>query len=145
MELGVDKFCIENLPSLKNHLSYALDDRRVGRSMFLSYESLLQDPAASLTAALNFLGLTVSPESVIDAIDVNRFDRLQQRELASLDRPFPFFREGKAGGGKRRLDSDTLERITAAAGPLYEAARQREPDGITSPAGASSPSARLLA
>ncbi len=94
---------------------------------FLRYEALHADPAASLRAALDFLGARAVPDAIVaGAVEFARFDNLRRAEAedrfgshmlrtASNADPESFkVRRGKVGGFRDYLSSDDIAFIDDA-------------------------------
>jgi len=94
-----------------------------GALLFLRYEDLVADPAATFRRVLAFLDWRDDDAAIDAAIAAVAFDRLQAAEAASgfaeapADRPF--FRRGVAGGWRDDPRRDALRRLEDAfAQPL---------------------------
>jgi aryl sulfotransferase len=92
----------------------------------LRYEDLLAEPVSTLTAAIDFLDLQVTPEAVARAVRFSAFDQLQQQERDTGFRErlksstAPFFRAGRAGAWSGVLSAEQARRIVDAHHPLME-------------------------
>jgi aryl sulfotransferase len=82
----------------------------------LRYEDLHTDPQTHFAAAARFAGIPDDPESVAQAIELSRFEKLQAQEQKHgfNERPpgMPaFFRRGRAGGWRDELSEEQVARI----------------------------------
>jgi hypothetical protein len=101
-----------------------------------TYETLRTDTARTLTAVLTFLGVTVKPAGVTQAVQESSFDRLRQKEHsrrrhqgAALDGQGFRFRQGAVGRHAKELspaDVAYLDAFLAAhLDPAFDRYRQR--------------------
>lgn len=83
------------------------------------YEDLLQTPDTAFRRILDAVGLPVEADRLARAIAFSSFDRLRGQEARAGFRERPasspvFFREGRSGGWRGRLDEEQVSRIIAA-------------------------------
>lgn len=92
------------LPEFARWMRSWRDHRDPDRSLMLSYEELLADPAAALVRILRLFGLEAGDELVRDLVERNRFDASRASGEGG-----GFFRKGVAGDWKNHFD-DALKR-----------------------------------
>jgi hypothetical protein len=85
------------------------------------YEDMLADPVPVFTTIATHLRIPATDETIRHAVDLTRFDRMQQAEAERgfLEKPPQadrFFREGRAGQWQSALSAAQVERIVAAHG-----------------------------
>ena len=95
--------------------------------LLLRYEDLLQDPAHELNRLAGFLGLAVSTETVLQAIERSSANRLRQLEKIEHEAwvttkgkraDVPFIAEAVAGTWKQKLPGPSVALIESSWGPL---------------------------
>ena len=89
----------------------------------MRYEDMLADPFQSFLGVFEFLGQQVSPADLTNAIQLARFDRLQQAEQdgAFAERAVAapsFFRSGKEGDWRTQLNADQIRKVVTQHGPM---------------------------
>ena len=133
---NIDLFCLEYLPAWAEHVTNYLDALDSGVAIYLvCYDELLRQPAAILSAALRWLGIPHTEESVRRAesnacVSAASCRRLEARALNGGSR---LFRRGVDGSGVSELKPDTLSQIRAATKDVMaraneSLARQRAKD-----------------
>lgn len=142
---GIDEFCRSQLPHwLENLGSYlrACDD---GVPVyFVSYEGMLQEPAANLAGILQWLEIPHDSGIVERAVAHMGFENIRAREERALPGHKDYaLRRGKSGGGLEELQPQTRCYIRETAAPLLKQAQKRLNRQISAsaakPAGGASP------
>lgn len=91
----------------------------------IRYETLRADPAATLTLALDALGIPSTPARIAAAVAATALDTLKAQEARSGfqegGRSGPFFGNGQAGGWRGRLSPAQQQQIEADHGPIMQA------------------------
>lgn len=87
------------------------------------YEDMLADPVAIFTAIVRFAGLPDDPQQIERAIAFSRFEVLQAQEYQRGFGEKPpgmesFFRQGRAGAWRERLNPAQVQRIIDDHGPV---------------------------
>jgi len=128
-EAGKDPsgFAWERIPDWVAHAKVALFRKKQAPEQFtiIRYEDMLEDPAATLRYAGEFLGLHLPDTAIAIAIDKSGLERMQQEERART-RPKTavmqgeLFRRGIVGSGDQELRPSTLQKIREQAAPWYE-------------------------
>lgn len=123
---GIEKIAVFNL----GWLTGGPDGAAIHR---ISYEQMMADTEGTLSAIADFVGVTVTPEQVSQAVDNNRFDKMQARERAgnfdarygpalranpSADPEGLKVRRGKVGGFQDDLKEDDIAFCDAVLGRL---------------------------
>ena len=122
-----DEVCLWLLPTWLTHLQLALENQAAfpDRTLFASYEMLLEDGLGTLCTIARFYGLNPSDEVLQTALDRNSFSKLRsQEEKAPGDVQNFFFRKGRRGSGQEELKPRTVRKIEQAALPLYSKAAE---------------------
>jgi hypothetical protein len=100
----------------------------------IRYEDMLRDPIATFTAAARFLQLPDAPPRVEKAIRFSDFRELarQEEEKGFGERPPKaerFFRQGKSGDWRDKLNPQQVERIIADQGDVMRRFGYLDADG----------------
>lgn len=108
------------LSSWSGHVESWLDAPGI-KLHLLRYEDMLADPEKTFAAALDFLGIEFTRESLAQALHACRFEVLQASEAEEgfSERPpgvEKFFRRGVAGGWRDTLSENQAAHIVAAHG-----------------------------
>jgi hypothetical protein len=87
------------------------------------YEDLLASPYESFAAIARHLTLDATPAQIERAVDMIRFERLKEKEATTgfVEKPNytdQFFREGRVGQWRERLDDEQIARVVKAHHPL---------------------------
>lgn len=87
--------------------------------LVIRYEDLRAEPLATFRILVNFIGLDVTDEQIVLALDASSIERTRAAQADSSDKfrgkfkeGFIFARSGKTGEGKEKFD-DTCERLLA--------------------------------
>ena len=85
--------------------------------LVVRYEDMLGDPTATFTAVASHLRQKPTPEQIAEAIQLSSFKELRETEIAAGDfrerseRADRFFREGRAGEWREKLNPEQVKRI----------------------------------
>lgn len=123
--VGVDRFVLDHVDTWRKHVKSYLRAARRRPVRMVTYERMLEDPAAVLTSVASFFGIGATRSEVDHAIEHHQFGRRRRaEERGALNTNEFFFRRGTAGGGRDELSSDTLRQVRDEFGPVYrDAAR----------------------
>ncbi len=91
--------------------------------LVMRYEDLVAKPEENFGAVARHLMMAPTDDQLRRAIALTRFDRLRQNEVEAgfVERPHDintFFREGRAGQWRERLNADQVARVVKAHQPL---------------------------
>jgi hypothetical protein len=92
-------------------------------TLVVRYEDLVATPTESFTAIARHLALAATPDQIERAVDLIRFERLKEKEATTgfVEKPNytdRFFREGRVGQWRERLDDEQIARVVKAHHPL---------------------------
>jgi len=124
---GIDEFCRSQLPFwLENLGSYLRACDEGVPVYFVSYEGMLQEPAANLRGILQWLEIPHDAGIVERAVGHMGFENIRAREERALPGHSDYaLRRGKSGGGLEELQPQTRCHIREAAAPLLKQAQKR--------------------
>lgn len=122
-KLGLKDQLPQRLGSWSQHVLSWIDLPAPWSPLLLRYEDMLAKPWESFASVIKYCGWPLNDERLEQALDATRFDRLQAAEASHgfSERPqraARFFREGRAGGWRERLNEAQLRRIEEASEPL---------------------------
>ena len=125
---------------------------RSSNFLLIKFEEMRRNTEGTVAQVLNFLGVDVEPQVIVNAIANNTVKKMQEKEQRSpqLSDTAPkangaeesrFIRSGSIAGWRNRLTPRQVELIEEKAGavlqkmgyPVGEAARQNQPQSISSP------------
>jgi hypothetical protein len=99
------------------------------RFLLLRYEDMLADTARELAKIVTFLGISVDPEQIAQAVEKSSAARMRKLEEAQTDdceltkgsrKDLRFVRAARSGGWRSELPESMAARIEAAWGPLMQ-------------------------
>jgi predicted ATPase len=130
--MELEPFCRAEFPRWIEHVSSFLQARGEGAEvLFVSYESLLRETAASLGAILRWLDIGHTEANLLRAVNNMAFAKLRRlEEVRRKDAREYFFRKGREGSGPEELSAEPVRRIRDGAALVMaraeeEAARSR--------------------
>jgi hypothetical protein len=125
--VGVESFCRSQFPAWKNHVSSYLEAADYGMEVFfMSYERLLEEPAAALGLMLRWIGIGHTAEKMDRAVANMRFENLRALEdQQSKNNGERFFRNGRSDTGAGELSAESTSWIRESAAPLLARAEER--------------------
>ena len=125
---GIDAFCRSAMDGWMQNVASYLRAADLGAPIyFASYETLLHEPAATLTGILAWLGIEHNAERVKRAVDHMEFSNLrkvEERRPPHQTKEF-FFRRGRKGSGLMELQPQTLAEIRDHTSSLVKQADKR--------------------
>lgn len=107
-------FCERKAPEWRDHAEAALERRRAGKTIFVSYEAMHKNMSSVLTAVSAFIGVAVTEEMIERASRHNTVDRLRDRahQLGHASASYNFG-EGQVGLGALVIPHAILARVEA--------------------------------
>jgi hypothetical protein len=122
--LGFDAFCTVSASRWCEHIALGLEQQAEypDRTLFVSYERLMEDTGRQLRRVTDFLELNATDAQITVAVEACEFERLRERECARNPkcRERGFFRKGRIGGGAEELKPELRNTVEKLAMPYYE-------------------------
>jgi hypothetical protein len=106
------------------HLRSWLDDPRPQHNLLMvRYEDLLENAETVLLRMMDFVGITVSPDTIRDAIENSKFDKMRKIDQTKGRKYKPtgsdeFVRKGKAGTWQKEFSDSDKDYFKKVAGDL---------------------------
>jgi len=116
---NVNPFCFWG-----DHVNFWLDSELAGsgRLFVVRFEALRQDTQAELSKLLDFLEVSVLPETIAEAIADNSLERMREKEdrasskeIRNVGDRHRFVGEGSVTGWQGKLEPEQLRRLEEAA------------------------------
>lgn len=122
---------IDGFSAWSNHVNSWLDHASSNRLLLVRYEDLKADTLKELIRCLEFAQLSVDLDRAKFAVETSRFDRLQTKEIKTLEtqgsQKSLFFRKGEAGEWKSLFTEEMLKTFVARHGSALERLGYIEP------------------
>lgn len=134
---GINEFCCTYVDKYCGNLISFIDakDKNSDDILFISYESLKDNPIQVLTKVSNFLNIEITNKMSEKALDNQTFENLKSATKLEDSSKLGFseeggyknfFRKGKVNSARDELSSETVEFIKSKSLSVYEQAKNLE-------------------